>query len=181
MACGSRCGRQHLARGGREKPAAARVCSARARLRSIHGFVGSLMVATLLVVARAVAKRGRRAPGRFPGIDRVQRPRPPDGRALLARWPGLRGGEERSDQGVRQPRRHDADPLRRPQHERLQLLGSRPARSRARPRVPVQPYVYVLYSYDHELRSSRPRRAELPACSPIRARPRRGRPRTAAS
>ena len=58
---------------------------------------------------------------------------------FCARRPRLRRREERRDQGLRQPRRHDADGLRRPAHERPQLLGPRPARAGARPELPGQP------------------------------------------
>jgi hypothetical protein len=49
------------------------------------------------------------------------------------------------------------------------------------PGFPTNPYVYVLYTYDHELGSSEPAPAgELRACTRIRARPRPVPPVTAA-
>ena len=73
--------------------------------------------------------------------------------------PRLRRREERPDQGLRQPVGHDADGLRRPAHERPQLLGPRPARAGARPELPDRrPYVYVLYTLR---RRDRRRRAAL--------------------
>ena len=59
-------------------------------------------------------------------------------RSGLARRAGLRRREERDHQGLRQPRRHDADDLRRPPHKGRQLLGPRTARARARPGLPDQ-------------------------------------------
>ena len=49
------------------------------------------------------------------------------------------------------------------------------------PSFPTNPSVYVLYAYDHVLGTRRAPRWGPPACSPTPARPRRGRPRTAAS
>ena len=48
----------------------------------------------------------------------------PDGRALLARRPGVRRREERPDQGLRQPHRHDADRVRRPAHATSTTSGT---------------------------------------------------------
>ena len=49
------------------------------------------------------------------------------------------------------------------------------------PGFPSNPYVYVLYTYDHELGCTRPLRAGAPRASTrTRARPRRARPRTGA-
>ena len=51
----------------------------------------------------------------------------------------LRCGEERPDKGLRLAHGHDADRVRRSQRQRLQLLGPRPARTRAGPELPHQP------------------------------------------
>ena len=49
------------------------------------------------------------------------------------------------------------------------------------PNFPTDPYVYVLYTYDHELGSTHRRRAgERRGCTPIRARRRPAPPLTAA-
>ena len=67
-------------------------------------------------------------------------------------------------------------------NERLQLLGSRPAGLALHPDFPTTPYVYVLYTYDHELGSAQPApRWGTPGSSPMRARRRRARPAMAAS
>ena len=79
---------------------------------------------------------GRHDAGRVPGDRRLQRAHEPDGGPLRGRRPRLRRGEERPDQGLRQPHRPDADGVRRPPHERPQLLGSRAARDGAAPELP---------------------------------------------
>ena len=53
----------------------------------------------------------------------------PDGRVFVAEKSG-------HHQGLRQPRRHDADGLRRPERAGRRLLGPRPPRARARPELP---------------------------------------------
>ena len=100
---------------------------------------------------RALPRRAQRRsfPAvRVPGADRPERSDGSHRRALRARRARVRRREERHHQGLRQPRRHDPDRVRRPAHERAQLLGPRPARARARPEVPDHAYVYVLYTYD---------------------------------
>ena len=71
--------------------------------------------------------------------------------------PGLRGREERADQGLRRAHRHDADGVRRPSDERPQLLGSRPSRSGVRSQLSRQPVRYVLYTYDAAIGGIAPR------------------------
>ena len=98
-----------------------------------------VVVVSLLGQAGPTRPREARAatlPARLHGVGRLHRPDEPDRRALRARRPRLRGREERPDQGLRQPRRHDADGLRRPPHRGPQLLGPRPARPGARPELP---------------------------------------------
>ena len=58
---------------------------------------------------RADAGTGGHPAARVPGVGRLQRPDQPDGRQVRAGRPRLRRREERPDQGVRQPDRHDAD------------------------------------------------------------------------
>ena len=48
------------------------------------------------------------------------------------------------------------DVVRRSQCQRPQLLGSRPPRHGTAPNFPTDPFVYVLYTYDHELGSAAP-------------------------
>ena len=59
------------------------------------------------------------------------RARPSDRRSLRTRRPRLRGREERSGQGLRQPDRHDADAVRT-----STTSGTARLRARARPRLP---------------------------------------------
>ena len=87
-------------------------------------------------------------PRRFHRHRGVHGAHQPDRRPVRLRRARLRRREERPDQGLRQPRRHDADGLRRPAHAGRRLLGPRPARARARPDFPTSPYVYVLYAVD---------------------------------
>ena len=96
--------------------------------------------------ARAGQVRLRDAPAR-PALDpadrlhrrgRLDRAHQPDADPLLARRPGLRRREVRDHQGLRLGGRDDAYGVRGPPRRRPQLLGSRPARPRARPVLPHQ-------------------------------------------
>ena len=98
----------------------------------------------------------------------------PDGRVFVAEKSG-------TDQGLREPDGHDPDDLRRPAHQGLQLLGSRPARAGPAPELSRDPL---------RLRPLHVRRADRrngPALGPGRrrrptpARLPRERPATAAS
>ena len=53
--------------------------------------------------------------------------------------------------------RHHADDLRRPERQRLQLLGPWPARLALDPNFPTNPYVYALYTYDAAIGGTAPR------------------------
>ena len=95
----------------------------------------------------------------------------PTASRFAPRRPGLRRGEERPHQGLRQPHRHDADGLRRPAHRRSTttgtagLLGPRAATRTSRP----TPYVYVLYTYDAPIGGTAPTLGNAPARRPTRA------------
>ena len=98
----------------------------------------------------------------------------PDGRVFVAEKSGI----VKVFDGLERP---DADDLRRPAHQRAQLLGPRPARPGARiPNFPTTPYVYVLYTLDAAIGGTPPRwgRSAAPATA---ARPRPARRPTAAS
>ena len=115
-------------------------------------------------VPRPTSDRSRhRCRQASPQIGAVGRPaRQPDGLALRVRRPGLRRREERPDQGLRQPVRHDADDVRGPRtnvHNYWDrgLLGLALDPSLTI-RLPARPYIYVLYTYDHILGSADARR-----------------------
>ena len=76
------------------------------------------------------------APARVPGRGRPQQPAGPDGGAVLAGRPRLRGREERPDPGVRRPGRPHAHRVRRPPAPGVQRVGSRAARVRPAPGLP---------------------------------------------
>ena len=65
----------------------------------------------------------------------MERAREPDRGRVRGRRPRVRGREARARAPVRLARRPDADGLRRPVERRARLLGPRPARARARPRL----------------------------------------------
>ena len=103
------------------------------------------------------AWRGERAPRELRGGGRLLRTDRADDGPVLRRRARVRRREERPRQGLRQPRRLDADRVRRPADQGPQLLGPRPAGTRARPRLPRRAYVYVLYTYDAPIwRTPRP-------------------------
>ena len=87
---------------------------------------------------RRGTRRGRR-PHRVRRHRRHQRPEFADRGGLRARRAGVHRREERSAQGLRLPRRRDADRVRRPPHADPGLLGPRPARAGGRSRLPGTP------------------------------------------
>ena len=133
------------------------VRSLRVRLRSVHGFVGGLVLATLLVVAFGQSQSAGAAlpPGFqesvvFSGLDHPTALRfSPDGRIFVAEKSGLIKVFDNLA---------DTTPTSSPiWHERPQLLGPGAARAwRSTRHSPASPYVYVLYTYDHVLGSAAP-------------------------
>ncbi len=108
-----------------------------------HRFTRSAVALSLMA---GVFCRARGGPGgghhpadRLPGAGRVQRAELADGPGVRARRADLRGREGRPHQGLRQPRRHDPDGLRRPVDQRAQPVGPGPARAGAAAELPDQP------------------------------------------
>ena len=95
--------------------------------------------------ARFPASSGRRRSGSHHGRDAadrllrhvsLRRADPADQPPLRVRRPRVRGREERPDQGLRQPARHDPDGRSPTCGRSRRLLGPRPARPRPRPGLP---------------------------------------------
>ena len=121
---------------------------------------------------------GGHPPLGFPGDDGLQRADEPDRRSLRGRRPCLRRGEERLDQGLRQPARIPPRPRSPISQTNVHNFWDRGLLGMAlHPNFPTTPYVYVLYTYDH----GSDRRAPPPRWGDSRARTRRARPATAAS
>ena len=96
--------------------------------------------------------RGRLRPATF-GSPRARGPRShspgltqPDRCPLRDRRPGLRGGEERPHQGVRQPRGPDATIVRRPRDRSNDYWDRGLLGLELDPDFPATPYMYVLYT-----------------------------------
>ena len=133
------------------------VRSTRARVRSLHGFVGGLMVATLLVAvagqsqsAEAALPAGFQESVAFSGLDHPTALRfSPDGRIFVAEKNGrIKVFDNLAD---------TTPTLFADLSTNVYNFWDRGLLGLALdPGFPVQPYVYVLYSYDHELGSSAP-------------------------
>ena len=133
------------------------VRSTRARLRSFHGFVGGLVVAALLVVAAgqsqsadAALPAGFQESVVFSGLSNPTALRfSPDGRIFVAEKNGrIKVFDNLAD---------TTPTLFADLSTNVYNFWDRGLLGLALdPGFPVQPYVYVLYAYDHELGSSAP-------------------------
>ena len=133
------------------------VRSLRVRLRSVHGFVGGLVLATLLVVAFGQSQSAGAAlpPGfqesvAFSGLDHPTALRfSPDGRIFVAEKNGrIKVFDNLAD---------TTPTLFADLSTNVYNFWDRGLLGLALdPAFPSQPYVYVLYTYDHELGSAAP-------------------------
>ena len=133
------------------------VRSLRVRLRSVHGFVGGLVLATLLLVAFGQSQSAGAAlpPGfqesvAFSGLDHPTALRfSPDGRIFVAEKNGrIKVFDNLAD---------TTPTLFADLSTNVYNFWDRGLLGLALdPAFPSQPYVYVLYTYDHELGSSAP-------------------------
>ena len=125
-----------------------------------------------------VHDRHRRLPGHRPAADRARRShRDP----VRRRREDLRGGEERANLRVRQPRGHDPDARDRSAHGGAQLLGPRHARHGAAPELSGHALHLRDVRATTRFPAARRRGGARPVRSAIRARRRPARPTTAAS
>ena len=151
--------------------------------------VGAFLIVAALLPASAtpVAAAGATVPAGFAdeevwtGLDHPMAVAfAPDGKVFVAEKRG-------HDQRLRQPDRPDARRLRGPQRQRPQLLGPRHDGAGRRPGLHASgdPYVYVLYAYNHILGDRPRRRAGRPAApnpwTEIMPDTRPGRPTVASS
>ena len=96
-------------------------------------------------------RRGGDDAGRIHRPHRLVRADPADRNRFRPRWADIRGREERSDQGVRQPSRGATHGVRRSPGSRLRLLRPGTARPRDRPRS-VNPATITSMCSTHTMR-----------------------------